>query len=334
MTYAAPIGPPNHPLRPDLVVVTPPELVATLTRPERFARVRRLVELANLTYELAIAEHGRGREIVATCILFSGGNDSTVLAHLFRYRATHAIHANTTIGIEATRQYVRDTCAAWRIPLIEETPPDSFEDLVLGRVTSRAGVKVWPGAFPGPAAHAFIYGRIKERALDKARHTLGIARSKSKAAVWVAGRRRQESDRRVDIPLHEADGTVIWTSPLAMWTKLDLNTYRLMFLGSSDEVPTNPVTEHLHMSGECLCGAFAKPGELDQIRYWYPDVAAEIEDLQERALAAGFPEARCQWGHGIRGRSAPAVADQATTGAARLCSSCEARAHDHDTITS
>lgn len=319
----APIGPPNHPLRPDLTIVTPPEMVATLTRSERETRVRRLVELANLTYDLAIAEHGRGREVVATCVLFSGGNDSTVLAHLFRYRATHAIHANTTIGIEATRQYVRDTCAEWHLPLIEETPPDSYADLVLGKVTTKAGEKVWPGAFPGPAAHAFMYGRIKERALDKARHTLGIARSKKKVAIWVAGRRRQESDRRVAIPLHEADGTVIWASPLAMWTKLDMNTYRLMHLGTSDEVPVNPVTDHLHMSGECLCGAFAKPGELEQIRYFYPDVAAEIDALQEQVRAAGYPEERCAWGHGKRGRA------EKLPEPGRLCSSCPAPDHDH-----
>lgn len=322
---SVPIGPPNHPLRPDLVIVTPPELVATLTRSERVQRVRRLVELANLTYDLAIEEHGRGREIVATCVLFSGGNDSTVLAHLFRYRATHAIHANTTIGIEATRQYVRDTCKAWKIPLIEETPPDSYADLVLGNVATKLGKKVWPGGFPGPAAHAFMYGRIKERALDKARHTLGIARSKSKAVVWVAGRRRQESDRRVDIPLHEADGTVIWASPLAMWTKLDMNTYRLMHAGTSDEVPVNPVTEHIHMSGECLCGAFAKPGELEMIRYFYPAVAAEIDALQDQVRAAGFPAERCVWGHGKRGRAVEKLPEPG-----RLCSSCVAPgAHQH-----
>jgi 3'-phosphoadenosine 5'-phosphosulfate sulfotransferase (PAPS reductase)/FAD synthetase len=59
------------------------------------------------------------------CILFSGGNDSTVLAHMMRHRAQYAIHANTTIGIEATRQFVRDTCAGWELELLERTAPVS-----------------------------------------------------------------------------------------------------------------------------------------------------------------------------------------------------------------
>ncbi len=61
----------------------------------------------------AIEQHADDHEITGRVALFSGGNDSTVLAHLFRSWATHAAHANTTIGIEATRQFVRDTCGAW-----------------------------------------------------------------------------------------------------------------------------------------------------------------------------------------------------------------------------
>jgi hypothetical protein len=171
---------------------------------------------------------------------------------------------------------------------------------------------VWPGGFPGPGAHAFIYARIKERALDKARHTLGVAGSSKKAVLWLAGRRRQESERRADIPLHEADGTVIWCSPLAMWTKLDLNTYRLMH----GDVPRNWVADLMHMSMECLCGAYAKPGELDAIRVHFPALAAEIDALAEQVRESGLVDERwCEWGHGLGKPS----------GSGRLCSSCDAR---------
>ena len=43
------------------------------------------------------------------------------------------------------------------------------------------------------------------------------------------------------------------------------------------------------MSGECLCGAYAKEGELDRIRKYYPDVADRIEKIEDEVIATGFP---------------------------------------------
>lgn len=67
------------------------------------------------------------------------------------------------------------------------------------------------------------------------------------------------------------------------------------------------------MSGECLCGAFAKPGELDEIGYWFPETKAEIEALEIEVRAAGHREAICKLGHG---QGSPSKAGP-------LCSSCE-----------
>lgn len=272
----------GDPTNPDREAPTPAEVVATLTRPDREMRVRRLVEQAHSILDDGITEHAEGRTVVAECILFSGGNDSTTLAHLFKDRASHAVHANTTIGIEQTRQFVRDTCEAWGLPLLEKVAPTSYRELVIER------------GFPGPAMHYKMYQRLKERCLDAARVDLGVANSRTKAAVFIAGRRRQESKRRADVPLSERDGSVIWVSPLAFWTKLDLNTYRLMNPG----IPRNLASETLHMSGECLCGAFAHRGELDEIGEWYPEVRVEIEALEVEVRAAGHAEPFCTWGHG------------------------------------
>jgi 3'-phosphoadenosine 5'-phosphosulfate sulfotransferase (PAPS reductase)/FAD synthetase len=306
---------------------TPTEDVARLTRPQREQRVNWLVLQAHQIADEAVSrwlnvsvdsrtkgEKYRARALVSTCVLFSGGNDSTTLAHIFRERATVAIHANTGIGIEQTRQFVRDTCASWDLPLIERKAPkpeDWYENLVIER------------GFPGPASHWKMFSRLKERALDAARYDIGVANSRTKAALWLAGRRRAESKRREDIPLSEYDGSVIWASPLAHWTKLDLNTYRLMH----PDVPRNEVSDLLHMSGECLCGAFAHPGELEEIAEFYPEVAAQIRELEEKVRAAGHQEELCVWGHGLNGTQ---LADFRK---GRLCSSCEAPDHaSHDDI--
>ena len=286
----------GDPLAPDNDRVTPPEIVAALSSAARRKRVAALVELAHSTYENALASLLGERQLAASCVLISGGNDSTTLAHMFRESATHAIHANTGIGIAQTHEFVRQTCAGWGLDLIE-THGESYRDLVLDR------------GFPGPAMHWKMYTRLKERAIDEARRQLGVARSKTKCVALIAGRRREESRRRAAVPLWERDGSAIWVSPIAMWTKLDLNTYREMH-----SVPRNEVADLIHMSGECLCGAFAKKGELEEIGFWFPEVRSQIEALEADVRAAGHPEPRCRWGHrqGMASMSG------------RLCSSCTA----------
>lgn len=289
----------GDPTRPDMETPTPDSIVAGLSPADRQKRVRALIVQSGQILANAIRAHRDDRHIVATCILYSGGNDSTVLAHMFREHADYAIHANTTIGIEETRQFVRDTCKAWSLPLIEKVAPVSYRDLVIER------------GFPGPAMHFKMYQRLKERCLDAARSEL-VSNPRRERVIFLAGRRRAESRRRADVPMHERDGSVIWVSPLAFWTKLDLNTYRQMHR----DVPVNPVSSVLHMSGECLCGAFAHPGELDEIAEWFPAMAAEIRALEADVRAAGHPEPFCTWGHG---QGKPPEKSGA------LCSSCDAR---------
>lgn len=285
-------------LWPDLDTPTPDSIVATLTRGDRELRVLRLIQQAHDILNDAMAVHLEGRRCAGVCILYSGGNDSTILAHLMRDRASHAIHANTTIGIEQTRQFVRDTCKAWDLPLIEKTAPTPYRDLVIER------------GFPGPAMHFKMYQRLKERALREAQRDL-VGDPRAERVVFVAGRRRAESKRREGVPIHERIGSAIWASPLAFWTKLDMNTYRLMH----GDVPVNIVSTTLHMSGECLCGAFAHPGELDEIGEWFPEVRDEIKALEADVRAAGHAEPYCTWGHG-QGKPSESVP---------LCSTCEVR---------
>lgn len=229
----------------------------------------------------AIEAHADEHDVTGRVVLFSGGNDSTVLAHLFRSYATHAAHANTTVGIEATRQFVRDTAAGWGLPLIERSGPVDYETLVKEQ------------GFPGPAMHGKMYQRLKERALRQVTAEF-VSNPRRERVLFIAGRRRKESARRSSIPEHERRGSVIWASPLANWSSDDMRIYRAL----SRDVPRNHISERLGMSGECLCGAFAEPGELDRIRTVDPDCASWIERLQEDVRAAGITDHRCKWGWG------------------------------------
>jgi 3'-phosphoadenosine 5'-phosphosulfate sulfotransferase (PAPS reductase)/FAD synthetase len=261
------------------------------------------------------------REVAGQVVLFSGGKDSTVLAHLFRHQATHAAHANTGIGIEATRVFVRDTCRDWGLPLLEKhpAPGQTYRDIVLGRYRAANGRQPWPGGFPGPAAHFMMYRMLKERALRQVRAEL-VRNPRRERVVFLTGVRTQESARRLMTTTAAGavrrEGSVVWVSPLIGWSALDLNAYRRVF----PDTPLNEVSANLHMSGECLCGAFAHHGELDEIADWYPEMAQEIRDLEAEVQALGIgDDAHCQWGWDKnRDREKPSRVGP-------LCTTCESR---------
>lgn len=224
------------------------------------------------------AEHAKTHTITASLGLFSGGNDSTTFMHLLRDEFGSAVHINTGIGIAETRRYVAETCQGWHLPLGVHQPPvgSRYRDLVL-----RMG-------FPGPASHLLMYRNLKERALREVRRQY-VSDHRSERVLFVAGMRYFESDRRSrNTEETHRDGSVVWCSPLMWWTDRHMAEYRERF-----DVPRNEVSAHIHMSGECLCGSYAAPGELEMIRFFYPETAAEIDALAAEARAARVP---CLWG--------------------------------------
>jgi 3'-phosphoadenosine 5'-phosphosulfate sulfotransferase (PAPS reductase)/FAD synthetase len=228
-------------------------------------------------------EYFHRHEMVAAVILMSGGNDSNILAHMMRPHASHIGMANTGIGVEETREHVRKVGADWQMPLIERSPKqqDSYEAFV-----TKYG-------FPGPGQHNRMYQRLKERCFEQIRSEL-VPNGRKQRVLFFSGRRRDESNRRKSTKQMDRKGSMVFCAPLINWTNDDMALYRR----SHNDVPHNEVTDHLHMSGECLCGAYASPGELDLIRMFYRDTAEDIDALAAQALANGVKPKRCRWGWG------------------------------------
>ena len=273
------------------LAMTPAE-VAALTREQREARLDALIAEAEAIFAGSIRTQvtDEGKAVAGVVLLFSGGNDSTVLSHLMRRHATHVAHANTGVGIEATRQYVRDTTAAWGLPLLERRAPQA-------RDSYRAHVIRY--GFPGRGMHPRMYQRLKERALELVRNELvGAAGGPRRArVVFVAGRRRTESEKRATVPAVERKGSTVWSSPLVNWTKMDMNTYRLRCAREGDPVPVNETADLIHMSGECLCGCYAQEGERAMLVAFAPDDMAVILALEaEIADRVDIPEYARTWG--------------------------------------
>lgn len=224
------------------------------------------------------------RKFNPTAVLscFSGGHDSLVATHVSRHLFTHVLHIDTGIGIFDTRQFVRNVCQVFNWQLIEEHAPVSYEEIVVEH------------GFPGPAQHARMYNQLKERALRKVYRRFHKLYSDDRV-LFLTGARSEESTRRMGhvepIVTDPSYPQWIWVAPLHNWSKKDCLDYI-----TSHNLPRNDVVAKLHMSGECLCGAYAKPGERQWIKFWFPEVDAHLSKLETKVRAADIPEPQCRWG--------------------------------------
>lgn len=232
--------------------------------------------------------------------MFSGGHDSLCSSKLASLHPAFSgvAHIKTTIGIKETNEFVHEVSGLYGWPLKEYTAPVSYRDIVLKH------------GFPGPGGHLFMYTRLKERCIqflvrDHKTHW------KDRIGL-VTGVRLSESVRRMgNVEPISRKGGQLWIAPILHWTDDD----KIAFMARYN-LPRNPVVDRLCMSGECLCGAFAKAGELTALGYEYPEMAKIIFDLQREAAALGV---HAEWG------TRPPGKPKAPTLGGMLCSDCNQR---------
>lgn len=229
---------------------------------------------------------------------FSGGGDSLMTTHLLHELRDDvaALHVNTGIGMQRTRQYVRETCKQQGWHLEEYCAEDygySFDEMVRGNVP---GV---PGGFPGPPAHRWMYGKLKEVPIQRA-HRDHKGRRGGKIAL-VTGIRADESNIRAGYQSRIVDelNGVVWINLIYHVTERQKKSY-IDTVG----LETNPVSDVYGMSGECLCGAFDTGGgrryELQSAckRFGEPETYERIVSLHDE-VKGRYPwfwdEERPQW---------------------------------------
>lgn len=218
--------------------------------------------------------------------LFSGGHDSLAATHIaMRYAEVHAVvHVATGTGIPETFAYVEETCKSHGWPLLVYRPP---LDNPPGQPGDTYRAWVLAQGFPGPAIHHIAYRKLKERALDQLMREHKVAHMDR--IMFITGAREQESERRMSNSQEMRKvSSRVWCNPIVHWSFAERDDYI-----ATHGLKRNEVSDLLHMSGECLCGCFSKPGELADIRLWFPQVAERIEALQKEAEDRGV---HCRWG--------------------------------------
>lgn len=242
-------------------------------------------------------------------LCLSGGNDSLSTTHFAAQNIGlpfKVLHINTGIGIPETREHVYRVCDRYGWELVEirakEDCGQDYEQIVLKY------------GFPGPSQHRAMYIRLKERCLDE----LGRRHPKGRILL-VSGVRKQESARRMYLtqPVQRYKRRV-WCSPFFYLSNDELTAYR-----AAQGLPESTVRQKLCMSGECLCGAYARPNELKEIEFFFPETGRYLRDLEQRVRAKGFPwgwdeKPPRRWGYLIRAKKAGQQE--------MFCTSCEFRA--------
>lgn len=214
---------------------------------------------------------------VGVYVGFSGGRDSICVTHwmMTNVPGCKVFHANTGVGIERTREYVRATCKDYGWPLVEirakEDCGEDYDELV----------KEY--GFPGPDHHQKMYDRLKGRAV--AMLVRNTKKHRMDKVMIASGIRYDESLIRMGYKGREinTEGAQLWVNPIYWFTKQDRANYI-----AEHHLPVNPISIELGMSGECGCGAYAQPGELKAWKRVDPEFGERIEALQEKVLAKGF----------------------------------------------
>jgi 3'-phosphoadenosine 5'-phosphosulfate sulfotransferase (PAPS reductase)/FAD synthetase len=263
---------------------------------------------ADRLIERAKAEH---RPVAIVC-LFSGGNDSTVLAHRCRDQYDSLAFIDTGTALPGVRDFV-ETFARWiDKPLRIMEAGDAYRRMVLGLDKPKDPPPGYrPFGFPGPAGHNRSYDRLKERQLRRLRAELQEGHKRGARVLMLSGIRRGESQRRKSRPEVSFHGSIVFANPLIDWSDAEMGAYRHMH-----RLPQSDVAALIHRSGECNCGAFAAPGEREMLKSLWPDwFERTIGSLEREAEAAGIRSYR--WGD----RSL----DGAPSDAGPLCSDCQLR---------
>ena len=293
--------------------------------------------------------------------LFSGGGDSTALAHRCRDLYDELAHLDTGTALPGVRDHVERVAALLDKPLRVFEAGPAYRELVLGgpafwdayrrhcldhgeppggpmgyvaamkaalpprsQARKDAGLPDAPLGFPGPGGHGFPYVRLKERQIQR---LVRETRRRHGLGVGRPGRVALLTGIRAAESSRRKLNAAKWgywqrkDNRLMVNPIVDWTGDRLRAYRRAHDLPVSDVTALLHRSGECNCGAFANADERAEVRSLYPDWWAEQIEPLE-AEARELGVWPDSWGHGRRDVARAVVGD----GQLELCADCDLRA--------
>ena len=206
------------------------------------------------------AEQKFGIKKFYACV--SGGKDSITSADVVDKlgKLTGVIFIDTTIGIQETKDFVVDLCKKRGWDLIILKPKVSYDEFVINKF-----------GFPTARFHNVVMGFLKYHPLRRF-----VIEHKEEKIGLISGVRKFESNRRGRTmkPIIK-DGSMIFVAPI-----FHLKTEEVWGYIKENNLEVSPVYRKLHLSGDCMCGAFSDIGEAELISMFYPEIAQRIRKLE------------------------------------------------------
>lgn len=213
--------------------------------------------------------------------LVSGGKDSLSTAKVLQQagRLEAAVALKTRLSTPDWEEFVRRTCDEHDMPLEVYETDQNYEQLVMQY------------GFPGPTKHLWFMQYLKGRAVRQFRRN-------RPGAILASGVRADESVKRAanTKPVGDWEGVPI-LAPIYDWTTDE--TWRFFTDHFSERAPAYST---LQISGDCLCGAYAREDERQALEFHYPEIGKQMADIgtarAEQMRCAGKKPVRCEWGWG------------------------------------
>ena len=192
---------------------------------------------------------------------------------------------------------------------------NSIEEYGIGKVVENYVKKY---GFPHRSNHNEVYRYLKEKAL------IGFVMSRTEPKqriAYISGSRRNESERRLKnaqlIGIDDVTPRLIWIAPVYFWSTAEAFKYT-----RDNNYKISESYKTLHLSGDCLCGAFSKKGEENLIDMFYPDSVNQIVDLEN--VANKKHKGRKHWGNGESMKVAKSQRKLTETNKGRwICADCQ-----------
>lgn len=221
---------------------------------------------------------GLGQEVWGLC---SGGKDSMTACYIaHKYRPLNGIvTVDTTIGVfkvvngkkiyvalEAAKKFA-DLLGIQHIII---KPKKSFKEYV-----QKYGM-------PHPGQHNAVYRELKWKPMVKFVRSRKGPKGEYYDVVFISGVRILESKKRfISAKPTQVDPTVKrmrFVAPIIYW-----DTETVIKFIQEKQFPKSDSYNTLHLSGDCLCGAYAEKGESELISLFYPECGRYIAECEKQA---------------------------------------------------
>ena len=197
--------------------------------------------------------------------LVSGGKDSITACHVAMkfVKLEGIIMVDTTIAIKETHDHVKKIAQQFQLPLIILKPKTSYAQWVMKY------------GFPHPSQHRFAFINLKWKQIYE------WLKTQDNDVALISGIRKKESKRRMKTQTgrttqDKSCKKMFFVSPLFDWKTEEVWAYL-----NDNNLEVSPCYKALHLSGDCLCGAYAQTGEAELIKTFYPEVAKQIAELEK-----------------------------------------------------